>query len=212
MVKNCLARIGCLTMILVVVAGGWIYRGDIADWWTRLQRQSAPSEPSESLATEAMTKLEELGTSSEPLTIRLTEPELQSLLTFRVGPALPDGVTEPAVEVRDSTLVLSAEIDLDAYTDPKTASALRSLLGDSTRVTVEVEPGVIRPGVGQVRIGALQAGALPVPSIMVPLLLEQVEIPGADVAGRTLLFALPVEMSRLNVADGSLELETEAQS
>lgn len=212
MVKNCLARIGCLTMILVVVAGGWLYRGDIGDWWTRLQRQSAPSEPSESLAMEAMTKLEELGTSSAPQTIRLTEPELQSLLTFRVGPALPEGVTEPAVEVRDSTLILSAEIDLDAYTDPKTASALRSLLGDSTRVTVEVEPGVIRRGVGQVRIGALQAGALPVPSIMVPMLLEQVEIPGADVAGRTLLFPLPDVMGRLNVANGSLELGTEDQS
>jgi hypothetical protein len=206
--KNCLARIGCLTVLVGMVAGAWLYRGEISDWWSRLERRTEISEPSESLAAEAASKIESLSTRSAPQLVRLDEAELQSLLTFRIARTLPEGVEAPVVEVRDSTLVLSAEIDLDAFADESTVAALESLLGDSTHVTVELEPDVLRAGVGLVSVRGLRAGALPVPSLMVPMLLQQIEIPGADVTGSTILFALPEKMNRMKVSGGLLEIGT----
>lgn len=208
MLKNCLARIGCLTVFVVITAGVWLYRGEISDWWSRLERRTEISEPSESLAGEAAAKIDGLATGSPPQLVRLDEAELQSLLTYKIAQTLPEGVKGPVVEVRDSTLVLSAEIDLDSFADESTVAALESFLGDSTHVTVELEPGIARAGVGQVRVRGLQAGALLVPSLMMPMVLQQIEIPGAHVTGSTILFSVPEELSRMNVSGGALELGT----
>jgi hypothetical protein len=110
MIKNCLARIGCLALILVVVAGGWFFRDDVAGWLRRLEITSA-SQPSEDLAERATSKLEAMVSSDGPRRLDLSQAEIQSLLTYRAEPALPAGISEPVVELRDSTLLLSARVD-----------------------------------------------------------------------------------------------------
>ena len=206
MIKNCLARIGCLALILVVVAGGWLFRDDIAGWWRQLEITSA-SQPSENLAERATSKLEEMASGDGPQRLELGQAEIQSLLTYRAEPMLPAGISDPVVELRDSTLLLSARVDPRGLEGLASPEVVERLFSDSAKVVVELLPGVVAPGVAQVEIVTLQAGSIVVPSMMVPWILESIEIQGVETTGVMLLLPTPGRVTHFQVAAGKLVLE-----
>ncbi len=206
MIKNCLARIGCLALILVVVAGGWLFRDDIAGWWRQLEITSA-SQPSENLAERATSKLEALASGDGPQRLELGQAEIQSLLTYRAEPMLPAGISDPVVELRDSTLLLSARVDPRGLEGLASPEVVERLFSDSAKVVVELLPGVVAPGVAQVEIVTLQAGSIVVPSMMVPWILESIEIQGVETTGVMLLLPTPGRVTHFQVAAGKLVLE-----
>ena len=206
MIKNCLARIGCLTLILVVVAGGWLFRDDIAGWWRQLEITSA-SQPSENLAERATSKLEAMASRDGPQRLELGQAEIQSLLTYRAEPMLPAGISDPVVELRDSTLLLSARVDPRGLEGLASPEVVERLFSDSAKVVVELLPGVVAPGVAQVEIVTLQAGSIVVPSMMVPWILESIEMQGVETTGVMLLLPTPGRVTHFQVAAGKLVLE-----
>lgn len=206
MIKNCLARIGCLALILVVVAGGWLFRDDIAGWWRQLEITSA-SQPSENLAERATSKLEAMASGDGPQRLELGQAEIQSLLTYRAEPMLPAGISDPVVELRDSTLLLSARVDPRGLEGLASPEVVERLFSDSAKVVVELLPGVVAPGVAQVEIVTLQAGSIVVPSMMVPWILESIEIQGVETTGVMLLLPTPGRVTHFQVAAGKLVLE-----
>jgi len=206
MIKNCLARIGCLALILVVVAGGWLFRDDIAGWWRQLEITSA-SEPSENLAERATSKLEAMASRDGPQRLELGQAEIQSLLTYRAEPMLPAGISDPVVELRDSTLLLSARVDPRGLEGLASPEVVERLFSDSAKVVVELLPGVVAPGVAQVEIVTLQAGSIVVPSMMVPWILESIEMQGVETTGVMLLLPTPGRVTHFQVAAGKLVLE-----
>lgn len=206
MIKDCLARIGCLTVVLAALAGIWFFREDVAALWRQLEITSS-SEPSEELAGRAAAKLEELAAPGGSRSLRLSQAELQSLLTYRAAPILPGGISEPVVEIGDSTLLLSARVDpreLDGLASPE---VVERLFSDSARVLLEVHPDVLGPGVARIRVLTLQAGSIVVPTLMLPWILESLDMPGVENAGATLLLPTPGRVARFDVEDGSLVLE-----
>lgn len=206
MIKNCLARIGCLALILVVVAGGWFFRDDVAGWLRRLEITSA-SQPSEDLAERATSKLEAMVSSDGPRRLDLSQAEIQSLLTYRAEPALPAGISEPVVELRDSTLLLSARVDPRGLEGLASPEVVERLFSDSAKVVVELLPGVVAPGVAQVEVVTLQAGSIVVPSMMVPWILESIDMQGVETTGVMLLLPTPGRAIHFEVAAGKLVLE-----
>lgn len=206
MIKNCLARIGCLTLIVVVVGGAWFFRDDIAGWWRQLEITSA-SQPSEDLAERATSKLEAMASSDGARRLDLSQAEIQSLLTYRAEPMLPAGISEPVVELRDSTLLLSARVDPRGLEGLASPEVVERLFSDSAKVVVEMMPGVVAPGVARVEIVTLQAGSIVVPSMMVPWILESIEIQGVETTGVMLLLPTPGQVTHFEVAGGKLVLE-----
>ena len=203
MVKNCLSRIGCLTLILVVVAAGWWFRDDIAGWWNRLEI-TASSQPSEDLARRAEEELGRLAEAGGAAGLELSQAEIQSLLTYRAEPLLPAGVSDLLVELRDSTLLVSARVDpkeLDGLASPE---LVERLLSDSARVVVELAPGVLQPGVATIEVVTLQAGSVVVPSMMIPWILGSLDLPGVEATGKLLLIPLPARVERFEVESGEL--------
>ncbi len=204
MIKNFLARIGCLTLVALVAAGAWLARDDIASWLGRLDLLPA-SEPSEALAVRAEQKLATLE-DAKPRDVELREAELQSLLTYRVAPFLPTGLEDPVVSVRESTLVLSALVRpdrLDRFAPPE---LLRQFLADTSRVAAELVPGLEAPGTGRLRVRTIQAGALVIPGLMVPFVLQSLEIPDVETRGERLLIRLPPGVTSVAIREGALVL------
>ncbi|MDP2471819.1 MAG: hypothetical protein Q8W45_03270 [Candidatus Palauibacterales bacterium] len=205
MIKNCLARIGCLTVVLLVVGGGWWFREDIAGWWNRLEITSS-SQPSEELAARASEKMKNLARGNGSGSLDLTQAEIQSLLTYRAGPLLPSGISDPIVELGDSTVLLSARVDpreLDGLASPE---VVERLFSDSARVVVELWPGVVA-GVARVEVLAMQAGSIVVPSMMVPWILGSLQMPGVETTGASLLVPTPGPVGRFAVDGGRLVLD-----
>jgi hypothetical protein len=206
MIKNCLARIGCLAVIVGVLGAGWMFRDDLAGWWRRLEITSS-SEPSEELAQRAASKLEGLAWRDGSRQLELSQAEIQSLLTYRAGPVLPEGISEPVVEVRDSTVLFSARVDPRGLQGLASPEVVERLFSDSALVVVELRPGVLAPGVALVEVVTLQAGSIVVPSMMLPWILDSIEMPGVERTGVTLLLPTPGRVARFEIDGGSLLLE-----
>lgn len=206
MIKNCLARIGCLALILIVVAGGWFFREDVTGWLSRLEITSA-SQPSEDLAERAATKLEALTARDGARKLELSQAEIQSLLTYRAAPVLPAGISDPVVELRDSTVLLSARVDPRELEGLASPEVVERLFSDSARVVVELWPGVVAPGVARVEIVTLQAGSILVPSMMVPWILESIDMQGIETTGVMLLLPTPGRVALFRIDADKLVLE-----
>jgi hypothetical protein len=198
------ARLGCLALVALVGAGAWLLRDDVMTWLGRLDLLPG-SQPSEALADRAEAKLASLE-DDVARDVELREAELQSLLTFRVAPYLPEGLEDPTVSVVDSTLVLSALVRpdrLDRFAPPE---LLRQFLSDTSRVAAELVPGLEERGTGRLRVATIQAGALVIPGLMVPFVLQALDIPDVEASGARLLVRLPRSVTAVEVRDGALVL------
>jgi hypothetical protein len=210
LIKNFLARIGCLTIIAAVALGAWHYRGEISAALGRVEIAAPAGEPSEDLARAAEEKLLSLA-ESDRTEVSLSEVELQSLLSYRVTPHLPSGIEDPLVRLEDSVVVLSALLrpdQLDRYAPP---DLLRQFIADTARAAAVLVPGIRRPGTGQVTVSGLQAGALIVPSMMIPFILQNIQIPGVDASGSDFLVPLPLRVSAIEVAGGAVVVRLDSQ-
>ncbi len=209
-IRGCLARIGCLTLLVAGVAAGWAYQDDIASWWEERAAAPAATEPSEERAGRAEARLARTLGRQRPGEVRLSGVEVQSLVRYRVAPRLPPGVADPEVTLRDSTARITASLDLGRLVEGELPALVRRMVGDSARVTAAVRPGADAPGRLRLRVDELRAGAVQVPSVMLPWLLAELGLPTADDDGRSVVLEVGFGLTAARVEDGSLVLAREA--
>lgn len=205
-IRGCLARIGCLTLLVAGVAAGWAYQDDIAAWWEERAAAPASVEPSEELAARAEARLARALERQGQGEVRLSGAEVQSLVRYRVAPRLPPGVTRPEVTLRDSSARVTASLDLDRLVEGELPALVRRMVGDSARVTAGVRPRVEAPGRLRLRVDDLRAGAVRVPSVMLPWLLAEVGLPTASDDTRSVVLEVGFGLTAARVEDGSLVL------
>lgn len=203
MIRNLLAGIGCLTVVIMLVITAWFYREDIERWWSG-RAGVAVTEPSPELAERAEEKIRELAEGEGDDEVRLSALELQSWVRYRLAEGLPQGVYNPTLGLKDSTLEMSAELDLNRLAaSSQAAEGLRRFMGDSARVVIELQPSVNGPGEGSVAVLSLQAGMVPVPPPFIPFVLRQAGL-RTDASGRRVLFALPRDVDGIAVQGDEL--------
>lgn len=188
LIRNFLAAIGCLTLILALAAAAWWYRDDLRAWWSARNRVEVVH-PSPELAAATEEKLEALVAGRGPEEVRLNEMEVQSFVRYRLADQLPAGVGDPNVALGDSTLSLNVALDLVILGQTVPAAAeLRRFFGDSARVNTEVYPRLTEDGLGRVTVLSLKAGLVPIPPLLIPNILAKT---GFETEGRTLVVPLP---------------------
>lgn len=203
LVKNAFATIGFFTVVLVVGLGGWLFRDEIKTWVNE-RNEVVMTEPSPELAVVAAEKLRELFEGEGGRETRLTEAELQSYVQYRAAERLPAGVNNPAVDLQDSTLAVSAGLDLTLLEVAGDAvENLRRVIGDSALVSSELYPRVMAPGRGRVDVLSLQAGLLPVPPMLIGMAIQQLGFPNE---GSALLLDLPTDVIELRIENQELVL------
>lgn len=205
-VRGCLARIGCLTVLALIAAGAWMWRGPLLAWWHERGRPPAMGAPSAELARRSGRKLDDFLRGKGPSRVSFDQAELQSLLRYRYRDSLPPGLSDPRVSLGDSTLEASAGLQVQRLMDGKAPDALRSLLGDSARASAELEPSVPRPGLLTLGVRHVSAGGLPIPDLMVPWLLRQVGLSNGGGPGRSVALRVPLDVAAVRVVKGRLEL------
>ncbi|MCG8467206.1 MAG: hypothetical protein MJB57_03220 [Gemmatimonadetes bacterium] len=149
-IRSFFAGIGFLTVVVILAIAGWLFREDIASWLgTSGGEEIVMAEPSPELAARVEETLREIAEGAGDRETRLTETELQSYLQYRLIDRLPDGVDDPAVDLRDSTLAVTAMLD---FTRLAVAGAavenLRRMMGTPPRCRARYIPR------SRVRVGA----------------------------------------------------------
>lgn len=191
LIRNMFAGIGCLTVLLVLAVAAWFYRDEIREWVDG-RNEIVMSEPSPELAVRAEEKIQAVIDGEGDRETRLTELELQSYVQYRLVDRLPPGVYDPAVDLRDSTIAVSARLDLRRLEiEGSAADNLRRVIGDSALVTSEVYPTIDGPGRGRATILSLQAGMLPVPPMLIGMGIQQL---GLENQGNAVLLTLPEDV------------------
>ena len=206
-VRSCLARIGCLTVVVVLAAAAWIWRGPLLAWWHDHDRAAAVGAPSAELARRSSKKLDDFLDGRGPSRVSFDQAELQSLVSYRYLDSLPPGLSDPRVTLGDSTLEASAGLQVERLMHGKAPDALRSLLGDSARASAELQPSVERPGVLMLGVHHVSAGGLPIPDLMVPWLLRQTGLSNGGGRARAVALPVPRDVAAVRVVNGKLQLE-----
>lgn len=206
-VRSCLARIGCLTLLVAGAAGTWYFQDDVRAWWASRAAVTVDAEPSREIADRAETRLLGLLEADGEAEVRLAESEVASLVRFRVAERLPAGVSDPAVALGDTTARATALLDVPRLLEGRVPPMLTGMLGDSARITVELLPSVPEPGAVRLGLMEVRAGALQVPPMMIPWLLDGLGLPAAPDASSAVQFAVPVsDLTHVRVQDRHLVL------
>lgn len=205
--RSCLAGVGCLTLLAAAVTGGWVYREQITDVWEQW-RGSGPAvevEPSEELAVRTERRIAEAlsGGAGE---LRLTGPEVESLVRFRAAGGLPPGVSSPSVVLGDSSASASAMVDVERAVGDRLPEMVRRMVGDSARVTIRIVPRVPRPGVLRLEVREFRAGAVGLPPVMLPWLLAEMGVPLSEEDARAMDFEVGRGLTGARVRDSTLVL------
>lgn len=187
--RGCTRSVGCVVLLALLAAGAWMARDSIGDWMGRLELR-ASGEPSERLAGHAEDRLNSIARDGIDDEVRFSEAELQSLLTYRSGPALPAGIEDPQVDVQDTIVVLSARLRPDSLDGFSAPDALRSTMGDTTRVIAGLVPSRGGPGETWLRVQSLQIGAFVVPPLMLPAVVRSLEQQGVGVRNGAIVVPL----------------------
>lgn len=202
-IRSCLAGVGCLTLLALGGGAAWTYWPEIQEWWSaRSANVVFAVEPSEELAADAEARLRSLFEEGGPVEVRLTEAEVQSLVLYRVAPTLPPGVSEPLATLQDSTVQVSALLDLEqlaASIDSEAAGRLQEFIGDTARVTARLHPRVAGPARGELSILRLQAGLFPVPPLLIPGMITQLGFSTAPGNPRAMAVEIPPEIQSVTV-------------
>ena len=202
-IRSCLAGVGCLTLLALGGGAAWTYWPEIQEWWSaRSANVVFAVEPSEELAADAEVRLRSLFEEGGPVEVRLTEAEVQSLVLYRVAPTLPPGVSEPLATLQDSTVQVSALLDLEllaASIDSEAAGRLQEFIGDTARVTARLHPRVAGPARGELSILRLQAGLFPVPPLLIPGMITQLGFSTAPGNPRAMAVEIPPEIQSVTV-------------
>lgn len=203
--RGCARGLGCVVVLVLLAVGVWLARDSIGGWTNGL-KLGATGEPSEQLARDAEAKLDKLAREGLAEPVRLSEAELQSLLTYRSGPALPAGIEDPRVDVQDTIVVLSARLRPDRLEGFRTPDAVASVLEDTSRVTTGLLPVVERPGEALLRLRNLQIGAFVMPPLMYPALMRSLQSQGVRTSDGALVVSVPRSIGEIRIEGDDLVL------
>lgn len=197
---------GCLVLLLLTAAVVWLAREPIGDWMGRFEILGSP-EPSEALARRAEEKLDLVAREGLHGELRLSEAELQSLLTYRSGPILPAGVEDPRIDVQDSIIVLSARLRPAEIEGLPTPEAIEGTLSDTSRLITGILPEMGAPGEVLVRVRSLQIGEFVIPPFMLPAVVGGLGAQGLRTSGGAVVVPVIRDVGDIRIEGDDLVLD-----
>lgn len=200
------SRIGCVLILLVLFGAGWLARDTIAGWLAGVEFGTG-SAPSERLAEAAEDKIDRMLRDGVRSPVRFSEAELQSLLTFRIAPSLPQGIEDLQIDVQDSVIVLSALVRAEDLKEVSIPDALKTMLADTSRVMTALLPSVGRPGWLTVQMRNLQIGGFVVPTFILPVIVEGLAIEGLRTSDGAFVAPLPGEVGKIRIDGDDIVIE-----
>jgi hypothetical protein len=182
LVRSCLGKLLVLVFLAGAVAALW--------WWNpglieRL-RGGAPlverrEAPSPELADATLERFETFRRGRPGDEFRVGETELSSLLRYRLANALPGGVRDVAVTLRESQVHLTLRVPFALLPEVPALSEVARLLPDTVRVEIRGSLTPFGPSSSALHVSRLDVSRVPLPARFIPeilTILGRTEAPG----------------------------------
>ncbi|MGH7447346.1 MAG: hypothetical protein ACREK1_04225 [Longimicrobiales bacterium] len=160
---GCLRRVIVLILVLLLLAGAWLFRDSIRTAWQDMRGTTeSPEAPTPELAAGAERKLEALrgGTATSA---SFSAVELESLFLYRYRGVLPAFLDSPKVELSGDQLRLRARVPVDKLPRVEGLAEAAAFLPDTTDLTVAGKLLPLGPGRVGFGVDGVDAARIPLP-------------------------------------------------
>lgn len=216
--KGCLKRLGCLVLIICIVA--------IWYWYARVEKPAAAINPATGTPTTAasvnsgwqpLTSVDaqrgqaavlSLGRQSGPVFANLTPSEAASYIFLVLAKQLPPSAKNAEAAVIGDRLYVRADVELKDFGGSKQLGPLGMLLGDRDSVRLGGTINMLKPGLAEFLVQELKIGRIDVPSGLIPKLVTQIKRgkPVEGVSQKGLPMVMPAYISDVRISNGKITL------
>src|SRR3954469_2121536 len=213
--KGFFRRLGCLIIILVILACVWY-------WYAKVQTRSTTSTTSGTATSVASgwqpltaadadrgrVAVQSLGRQSGPVFANLTAAEAASYIFTVVAKQLPPSAQNAQAAIIGDRLYVRADVELKDFGGSKSLGPLGMLLGDRDSVRLGGAINMLKPGLAEFLVQEVKIGKLEVPNALIPRILGQMKR-GKTVEGISqngLPMVMPSYISDVRIANGKITL------
>ena len=178
---GCLQRLGCLALVVITAAVGWLFykgyfhigpakpavpavAGGIV--WEPLTPEGSAR------ARDAVSRLSSVG---GPVFESVKPGDLSAYIFQELSKQLPPSAEHLEAAVIDGALNVRASVQLRDFGGASALGPLGSMLGDRESVQFGGVLEIVRPGLAQYRVTNLRIHDLSIPSVMIPRLVRTIE-------------------------------------
>jgi hypothetical protein len=209
---GCIARIGCLILLVCLAIGAWLTR----DRWmskitgkpvvTSTAPQWEPLTPTAGAAGKR--KLDDLAKPSGPVFTNLSASEVASYVFQTVARAIPESADSAEAAVIGDALYVRAVVPVRDIAGTGVLGPLAGLLNDRERLQLGGAFRVIRPGLSEFEVREIKLRDFKVPTGAIPRLLQQISHGNRPegVAPNALAVTTPRSLADVRIANGRVTL------
>ncbi len=175
--RSCLGKIALSALLVAAALAGWQWGPavfpQVATWLSREDGGDLGITASRELAEATRRRFDALRRGELGGELSLSSAEIESVLLYSVPPIVPDGISEPRVEMADGMLTLTARVAVEAFPRLPDLDALLGFLPDTVEVSVEGTLAPLEEGRWDALVvHGVQAALIPLPDRVIPEVLE----------------------------------------
>ena len=175
---GCVRRLGCLAVIVLALAAGWMLRGRIFPRRDRPAATAADSivwEPlNDARAVRGREAVARLGRPSGPAFVTLTGGEVSSYIMSALMRQLPLSADSLEAAVIADRLHVRASVKVAELGPVASIGSLGNVLRERERVTFGGQFEIVRPGLVQFRLRELKVREFALPQRLVPAIVSRI--------------------------------------
>ena len=206
---GCLARLGCLILLVILCVAGWFTR---AMWLPASFRQhSAVAERmwqpvSDAGAARTRAALDKLSQPRGPVYQTLSAGDVASLAFSETAKQANAGVDSVAARIDGSQMLVRARVATVGLRDK--IGPLAGVLKEHEMVELIGTFNMLQPGIGEFAVDRAMIGQVTLPKGMIPRLVREIDkAPRPDgVAENALPLPVPAYVSDIRIANGKVTL------
>ena len=217
--KGCFRRLGCLVLIIAIVA--------IWYWYARVETPAAATNSSTDAVTGAANvntgwkpltaadaqrgrvAVEALAQRSGPVFANLSPAEAASYIFLVVAKQLPPSARNAEASIAGDRLYVRSEVDMKDFGGAGQLGTLGMLLGSRDSVLLGGTIHMLKPGLAEFQVKEVKLGRLQVPQALIPRVIAQMtrgkrKVEGVSETG--LPMVMPAYISDVRIANGKITL------
>ena len=214
--KGFFRRLGCLIIILVILAGVWYWYARVGPRSTTTTTTSGSSTSVSSAwqpltaadAARGRAAVQSLGSKSGPVFANLTPAEAASYIFTVVAKQLPPSAQNVQAAIIGDRLYVRSDVDLKDFGGSKALGPIGMLLGERDSVRFGGTINMLKPGLGEFLVQEVKVGHLDVPGALIPRLLTQMKRgkQPEGISQNGLPMVMPAYISDVRISNGKITL------